>query len=148
MGHISIVYGKIIGATWKTDDYHKLQRFNRNIIYDLPLNNTASPLITKEMFAVPDPDKDKIYREQVIVFGASYKDVEDNWAKWLEQFENILRQLFWTSATVHLETELFGRFTFEWTIDLTKTANWFLDVPQPILQWKFESVPRDFFSEL
>ena len=76
MGHISIVYGHILGSPWRTEDYHKLQRLNKYIIDDLPVTDNNFPWITKNMFLVPDPTKDIMYCDQVIVFGASYKSVE------------------------------------------------------------------------
>lgn len=144
MGHITKVYGNIIGATWKTEDYHKLQRLNKTIISNLPLDDNVYPWITRNMFLVPDPDKDKMYREQVIVFGASYKSVEDDWTQWLEKFESILIKLYWTSAIIHLETELMGKYTYEWTIKINQVENWFLEVPKPVQEWKFEGGPRSF----
>ncbi|MGC4034623.1 MAG: hypothetical protein QM764_01590 [Chitinophagaceae bacterium] len=146
MGHITTVYGNIIGATWKTDDYHKLQRINKNIISNLTFDDNSFPWITQKMFLVPDPDKDKMYCDQVIVYGASYKSLEYEWNEWLEKFENILRQLFWTSVTIHLDTELVGNHKYEWTINFSQTDNWFLDTPKPILQWTFEGGPRKFFE--
>lgn len=146
MGHITIVYGKIVGATWKTDDYHKLQRLNKRIIASLPSSDNTFPWITQNMFLVPDPDNSQMYREQVIVFGASYKSLEYEWEEWLDKFENILKQLFWTSATIHLDSELVGKHTYEWTIDISQPDNWFLDTPQPITQWTFEGGPRQFFD--
>lgn len=146
MGHVSIVYGNILGAAWKTDNYHKLHRLNKSIILNLAQNDNNFPWITKNMFLVPDPDHDQIYREQVIVFGASYKSVEHDWDEWLEKFENILKQLFWTSATIHLETELVGNHSYNWTIDFDQTDLWFLDNPKPISDWTFEGGPRIFFN--
>ncbi|MFT3796503.1 hypothetical protein [Flavobacterium sp.] len=144
MGHITKVYGNIVGATWKTEDYHKLQRLNKTIISNLPSDDNVFPWITRNMFLVPDPEKDKMYREQIIVFGASYKSVEDYWSEWLDKFEDVLKKLYWTSATIHLETELMEKYTYEWTIEIHQTENWFLEIPKPISKWKFEGGPRTF----
>lgn len=146
MGHISIVYGNIIGATWRTEDYHKLQRLNKNIIDNLPMTDDKFPWITKNMFLVPDPDKDKMYRDQVIVFGASYKSVEHEWDEWLEKFEFILKQLYWSSATIHLDTELVGTHLYEWVYDLEQIDNLLSDNPKPITKWDFNGGPRKFFD--
>ena len=146
MGHISIVYGNIIGATGQTDDFHKLQRLNKNIIESLPVTDDIFPWITKSMFLVPDPDKNRIYRDQVIVFGASYKAVEHEWDEWLNKFEAILRQLYWTSATIHLDTELVGAHTYQWTFDINQIDNWTTTHPTPTKSWQFEGGPRIFFK--
>ena len=145
MGHISIVYGNIIGAPWKTADYHKLQRLNKYVIDNLPTTDSDFPWITNKMFLVPDPDKDNMYREQVIVFGASYKSVEHEWNIWLSKFESILKQLYWSSATIHLETVLVGNHKYEWVFDIDQIDNWISENPKPTTMWHFEGGPRIFF---
>ena len=144
MGHISIVYGHIIGELWRKDDYHKLQRLNKKTIDNLPGHDDSFPWITRNMFLVPDPDKDKMYRDQVIVFGASYKSVEYEWEEWLIKFEAILKQLYWSVATIHLETELVGNFTYQWVFDMDQQDNWISDLPQPTTIWKFSGGPGMF----
>ncbi|ABG59641.1 hypothetical protein [Cytophaga hutchinsonii] len=147
MGNISIVYGNIIGATWKTDDYHKLQRLNNKILTELP-DADAYPWIHRHMFHTQDPHNIQgTYRDQVITFGASYKFVEYEWEEWLQKFEAILKTLYWTRATIHLETEFMGRFTYEWVIDFHQSDNWFLENPLPIQKWEFTGGPRKFFQE-
>lgn len=135
MGHISIVYGHIIGATWRNEDYHKLQRLNKEVINVLSDYDEVFPWITRSMFLVPNPDKDKLYKDQVIVFGASYKSVEHEWEEWLGKFEIILKQLYWSNATIHLETELVGNHRYEWTFDISQPDN-----------WTFKGGPRKFFD--
>ncbi|MFT3824218.1 MAG: hypothetical protein QM731_09870 [Chitinophagaceae bacterium] len=144
MGHISIVYGKIIGELWRTEDYHRLHRLNKRVIDALPEEDDTFPWISRSMFAVPDPGKDKLYRDQVIVFGASYKSVEYEWDEWLEKFEAILKQLYWSSATIHLETELVGNHQYEWAFDIDQPDNWTTDHPQPTTMWTFDGGPRKF----
>jgi hypothetical protein len=146
MGHISIVYGHIVGAAWRSEDYHKLQRLNKNAISSLPTNDETFPWITRNMFLVPDPDIDKMYRDQIIVFGASYKSVEHEWDEWLEKFENILKQLYWTSATIHLDTELVETHTYEWVYDFSEIDSLLSDNPKPITKWNFVSGQRKFFD--
>ena len=145
MGHISIVYGHIIGSSWKSEDYHRLQRLNKQTIQTLPDDETF-PWITKNMFLVPDPDNDKLYRDQIIVLGASYKSVEHEWDQWLDKFEEILKKLYWISATVHLETELVGSFKYEWLFDLNQSDNFTTDSPAPTSKWTFSGGPRKFFN--
>src|SRR5215213_1533219 len=142
MGHTSIVYGHIVGETWRSEDHHKLQRLNKKIIDALPADDETFPWINRNMFLVPDPDKDKMYRDQVIVFGASYKSVEHDWEEWLIKFEAILRQLFWSSVTIYLETELVGNHKYEWVFDINQPDNWTTDNPQPTRLWTFSGGPR------
>lgn len=98
------------------------------------------------MFLVPDPDKDRMYRDQVIVFGASYKEVEYEWDKWFDKFEGVLRQLFWSSVTIHLDTELVGSHQYDWVYDFKQTDNWTSDTPGPTTMWSFAGGPRKFFD--
>lgn len=144
MGHISIIYGNIIGPSWKTTDHHKLQRLNKTVIENLLVTDEGFPWLTQHMFLAPDPDKDPMYREQVIVFGASYKSVEYEWEQWLDKFEAILRQLYWSSATVQLETELVGNHTYQWLADINQPGNWTADDPHPTTLWEFGGGPRNF----
>jgi hypothetical protein len=144
MGHITIVYGNIIGATWRTEDYHKLQRLNKDIL-DALADSDTFPWIHRNMFLCQDPNNIQgTYRDQVIVFGASYKGVEEEWDEWLEKFEIILRQLYWTSAKIHLETEFMGTYTYEWTFDLNQKNNWTSENPTPTTMWEFKGEPRKF----
>lgn len=144
MGHMSVVYGNIMGAAWKTEDHHRLHRLNNEILNSLSDTDTY-PWITKNMFNCPDPHNIRMYREQVITFGASYKEIEYEWSEWLEKFEAILKKLYWTSTTIHLNTELVGTHTYEWLFNFDQMDNWFLDNPQPINSWNFEGGPRKFF---
>ena len=146
MGHITIVYGNIIGATWKLHDYHKLQRKKKNYLSSLPATDSF-PWIHRDMFNVPDPGNiEGTYRDQVITFGASYKAVEYEWDEWLEKFEAILQQLYWSSATIHLDTELVGKHTYEWIFDMDQPDNWMCDDPKPTRSWEFQGGPRKFFD--
>lgn len=147
MGHVSIVYGKIIGATWKHEDYHKLQRLNKVFIESLPENDNDFPWINKGMFLIPDPGITSMYRDQVIVFGASYKSVEHEWSHWLEKFENILKNLFWINATIYLETELVGDHKYEWLMVMNHLDNLLSDNPEPVTCWKFKGSSRKFFDD-
>jgi hypothetical protein len=98
------------------------------------------------MFLVPDPDNDRMYRDQVIVFGASYKSVEQEWEEWLLKFEAILKKLYWTSVIIHLDAELAGPYTYEWVVDMNLTDTWFSGNLQPSSQWSFKGGPRKFYE--
>jgi len=146
MGHITIVYGNIIGETWRSHDYHRLQRLNNDYLSSLPTTDTF-PWIHRNMFNFPDPENiEGTYRDQVITFGASYKSVEYEWDEWLNKFEAILRKLYWSSATIHLETEVVGDHKYEWIFDINQPDNWITDNPQPTTMWTFSGGPRKFFD--
>lgn len=119
MSQESVVYGCIKDVLY--DDggaesgEHRCR--NREVVLSLP-SIEDWPLISREMFAMPaqgfflaDSHTD------VIHFGSAYKGVEYEWQTWISQFEQLLKQMYWVSATVHLETELSGSHTFSWESD-------------------------------
>ncbi len=113
MDQESIVYGCIKDAAYLHDESTHRQ-VNRKALLNLPAANEW-PLISREMFAVPAlaPTSGQ-YQTEVLHFGASYKAIEYEWEQWIADFESLLRNMYWVSATVHLETELSGTHTFVW----------------------------------
>ena len=113
----SIVYGCI--RDWPSGDREQrlLRRgTNRRVLEQLPQGD-AWPFLGREMFSFCELPGAGLYQTQVIHFGASYRAVEYEWALWVQRFEALLKQLYWTSAVVHLETELNGTHTFRWETD-------------------------------
>ncbi|MBB2497141.1 hypothetical protein [Aquipseudomonas ullengensis] len=110
----SIVYGCI--RDWPSGDREQrlLRRdTNRRMLDQLP-QGEAWPFLGREMFSFCSADGEGLYQTQVIHFGASYRAVEYEWKLWVEEFEALLKRLYWASAVVHLETELNGMHTFRW----------------------------------
>ena len=113
----SIVYGCI--RDWPSDrlEQRTLRReTNRRVLASLP-SGEAWPFLGREMFSNCATEGEGLYQTQVIHFGASYKALEYEWRLWIEQFEALLKNLYWASAVVHLETELNGCHTFRWDSD-------------------------------
>ena len=113
MDQESIVYGCIKDCADLAADSERL-RANRKAMLTLPSADDW-PYLSREMFAIPrltvTPDN---YQTQVMHFGASYKAIEYEWSRWMAKFEELLGRMYWVSAVVHLETELFGTHTFTW----------------------------------
>ncbi|WP_137885267.1 hypothetical protein [Pseudomonas sp. 2FE] len=110
----SIVYGCIRDWPSTDSEQRRLRRVtNRRELNALPAGE-AWPFLGREMFSFCEHAGEGLYQTQVIHFGASYRAVEYEWSLWVEQFEALLKRLYWGSAVVHLETELNGTHTFRW----------------------------------
>ncbi len=113
MDQESIVYGCIKDIATGANLAARLHA-NRAAMLSLP-SADEWPFISQEMFAIPQLESPNAnYQTEVMHFGASYKAVEYEWDQWINQFEALLSQMYWVSATVHLETELSGTHTFTW----------------------------------
>jgi hypothetical protein len=113
----SIVYGCIRDWPSESSAESRLRRqINSQVLAELPSGDAWS-FLGREMFAACLQPSAGLYQTQVIHFGASYRSVEYEWSLWVAQFEALLKRLYWTSAVVHLETELNGTHTFRWESD-------------------------------
>lgn len=106
----SVVYGVIKNIA--DQDVAQHRHHNRRAMEQLPSAESWS-LVNREMFSLPEQQSiDLSLATEVMHFGASYIGVEHEWKYWLEQFEVLLRKMYWVSATVHLETEMSGVHSF------------------------------------
>jgi hypothetical protein len=111
----SVVYGCIKNIAMLDSSEHR--RSIRAVMLELPSAESWS-LLNREMFAVPEKHCGDIsLSTDVTHFGVSYQGVQHEWKYWLEQFENLLRKMYWVSATVHLEIELSGLHSFVFETD-------------------------------
>lgn len=108
----SIVYGCI--RDWPATDPQQsaLRRASNLRELDALASGDGWPFLGREMFSLCG--QQGLYQTQVIHFGASYRAVEYEWKLWVDCFEALLERLYWSSAVVHLETELSGTHTFRW----------------------------------
>ncbi len=115
MDQETIVYGIIKDVP--SNDLNFLVRsrlMNCNALLELNEIDTF-PYLTSSMFSIPEEDLEHgTYQTQVVHFAASYQAVEYHWEQWMAKFEALLKDMYWVSATVHLETELSGNHTFIW----------------------------------
>lgn len=116
MDQESIVYGCIKDdSSFQSEGGRRA--INRQAMLTLPKADDW-PFLCQEMFAIPRIENGQgNYLTEVMHFGASYKAVEYEWEQWISKFEELLGQMYWVSATVHLETELSGTHTFTWESD-------------------------------
>ena len=110
----SIVYGCI--RDWPADnpEFRRQRRdTNHRVLQSLP-SGEDWPFLGRDMFSCCEQPGSGLYQTQVIHFGASYQAIEYEWKLWVQEFEALLKRLYWGSAVVHLETELNGLHTFRW----------------------------------
>ena len=140
MGDEVIIYDHIDGAPWRTtdDEYRRLQNKNAVVFYQqLPMTDTW-PWLTRGMFALPAPWPQGTFRQQVIHFGASFKDDGFDpqvWPYWIEKFEALLRRLYWSSAVVHIEHDRGPTRTWRWTPTAAALDRLRANDPPPIREW-------------
>lgn len=143
MAHHSIVHGRIKGPTWQTKDYYRLHGFNEKSLKELPELDLDYPWINQSMFNIPN--EQGVFRDQVITFGASYKNLEYDWHLWLEKFEDILRKFYWINVSIYVKFEIMGFYEYHWSLSNVEHARCLFDKPTPIENWIFEGTgPRSF----
>ncbi|MDR2237833.1 MAG: hypothetical protein LBE92_17050 [Chryseobacterium sp.] len=102
MGFQSIVHGRIVIE----NDLNKVRDIIQNLGNDQWMFRT-------EMFGLAISDR-AYYENPVISFGATYKQIEYYWAEFIQNFEDILRQIEFDTAKIELETEIMGTYHFFW----------------------------------
>jgi hypothetical protein len=143
MAHHSIVHGRIKGPNWQTKDYYRLHKINESRLGELPELDLDYPWINQSMFNIPN--EQGVFRDQVITFGASYKNLECDWHLWLEKFEAVLRKLYWIDVSIYVQFEVMGSYEYHWSLTNEEHARCLFDEPTAIENWTFESTgPRSF----
>ncbi|MGH1519860.1 hypothetical protein [Chryseobacterium sp. JK1] len=102
MGFQSIVHGRIVIES----NLDKVREIIQNLGNDEWMFRT-------EMFGTGISDQ-TYYENPVISFGATYKQIEYYWVEFIQEFENILRQIDFDTAKIQLETEILGTYNFFW----------------------------------
>jgi hypothetical protein len=144
MSEASWVYGCIIyrGAPATVRQYCEL---NKDAIENLPDTiDRKSNLLTKNMFTVPMPQEDGFYRYQMIHFAASYNYLDAYWQTWFNNFEALLRTLYWSEANVHVKIYGLDEQNLYWKADMSPIHE---DPPQPIKEWELQSLPYSAASD-
>ena len=105
MSHDSYVSGYIV--------LNDLVEKARNSIDKLPSssNEDSWPFLTSSMFSI---SSDPRYREDVIHFAASYKDILDSWDSWEEKFESLISEFEYYHIRVLINDCYRGDFLVAW----------------------------------
>lgn len=149
MGHISVVYGIIVGERWHIKDTYRLHRLNVQVIETLPESDDW-PFLTRDMFSIalagsPDAFVQGIYRAQPIHFGATFKEIEWNWDEWLVKFEALLLRLYWNEVYLHLRTQgTVGDYDYVYSALNTSERFHSNEPPLPVNMWEFTGGQRKF----
>lgn len=72
------------------------------------------PFFRREMFSMGSGERPHYYDNAVVAFAATYKNLEDSWARWLARWEWILARMEFETAQVQLDTEFLGTYHFFW----------------------------------
>ncbi len=133
MGFESIYYGAIVGD--------RSYRENKKVISLLPTEDDF-PFLTRGIFHINEEDQPfSAYVSHIIHFGGSHKIAEWEWElewlkEWLPKFENLLRQMFWTEAYIHLHGENGGVYRCYYAAKYNN-ERYHHQPPLPVTTWKF-----------
>src|SRR5712691_6603807 len=95
----------LIGSSWR-DEIYRLNKAAVEVLQDK--QDWEKVVLVRTMFHVPMPETENFYRLQMIHFGTAINDFGYYWETWLNQFEALLRTLYWFEAHAHLDAEPFG----------------------------------------
>ncbi len=155
MGMKDILYGYIREATpgraggpekilLKEQLAKEIKEHNKSMIENLPIDDEW-PFLSRPMFYHVPSGHLLDYKNPVIIFGGSFKDICYEWHEWLPKFENLIGQLYWESIVITLDSETVGERKFSWS---TK-SEWFKKMCdgqlEKITEWDFEG-ERQFFD--
>ncbi len=144
MSHEITIYGAIFGSPGPVDSFYWLYVKNREALGYLPARDSWPPL-ERTFCTIPmNAGKPGFHRTQMIHFGLSFKNFEDGWSTWLQKFESLLRELYWTQVRLHLDSELYGHFDYCWDATPAALEGFRASPPQPVREWEFSGGPREF----
>lgn len=141
------MYGVIVGATRNPgEDFQSLHPLNAKVIESLPPDDDH-PWVDGRIFALPGPYPNGTYRRQAIHFGLTIKDdpyhLDSFMETWLAKFENVLRQLYWFSAHLHIKRDFSLSCEYSWTPTDDAWAGLFEDPPKATTRWERTECYKD-----
>ncbi len=143
MSEQGTLYGCIFGSGLILSRHNsEIFRLNKAAVEALPdKQDWKQTVLVRGIFHVPDPDTEYFYRLQMIHFGTAINHLDLYWEIWLNQFEALLRRLYWFEAHVHMEAENYGEHSYHWEANIDPMR---LEPPEPIREWEFTGGPRSF----
>ena len=127
----------------------QISRHNENVLGALPEVDEWPPLC-RPMFAwTPVKTPMIVYKNRLIHFAASLKEMDWELRDWLDKFETLLRNLYWESAYIRFEAAYIGVHEFNYR----PTDGWVQELCQgrvtPIGGWSFSStLPAEDLAKL
>ena len=111
----SVAYGFIQDSPDAIAPLGEAERYRHNRLHLLELPSFSRELlIYREMFNVLPQAAEQQPGVSFIHFGVGSEGLEYEWNQWLFEFESLLRNLIWTKATVHLESDMRGVHVIQW----------------------------------
>jgi hypothetical protein len=125
MSHYSYIAGYITypGSNGHAEASQKNLEYFQAILDILPEVDTF-PFLSRGMFSITP--ETQIYRDGIIHFATSMKDVLSFWQAWEEKFEQFLRHFgaSWYEARVYVWDENIGNLILEWQRDVSGVVHW------------------------
>jgi len=144
VSHEVTLYGAIFGSPGPTSSFYWLYVKNREVLGCLPARDSWPPL-ERTFCTIPmNAGKPGFHRTQMIHFGLSFENFEQGWSIWLQKFESLLREMYWTQVRLHLESELHGAFDYGWDATTEALEGFQQTPPVPVRDWTFRGGPRSF----
>ena len=134
MSNETRLYGYIEVPVGTGIDIKSAIELNWNAIHSLP-EEGKWPWLIKGMFSL-SPERVG-YRGRLFHFAAAMKGVDEDWNRWLKKFEKLLKQMYWITAEIRLNTEYSGNHAFCWVAKLPDSVG-------PIKNWEFIGPHRNF----
>ncbi len=139
MGERTIVLGCIIEPHIANLETRLLvESLNRSRLFDLP-EEDPWPSIHRSWFSSSQSEAFKGgYRGRVIHFGASVKNLLEDWDEWSEKFENLLRELIWIEAWLKVDGGSYGQRDLVYAASEAVIQTFRTDKPQKVYSWSVE----------
>lgn len=140
MGYISIIYGLIEGPNWRRPDRWQEGHQNLYTISLLPEEDEWL-FLSRGLFSFVRHEAQGNYKHQMIHFGGSFKQLDEEWEQWLAKFEALLQRMYWHQVHLHLRSERYGAHDYHWI----SQRGW--HSPSSGEDWTRLGGPRHFSSE-